>query len=371
VAASIPTGDGRLRPDLGTEGAAPAAAGASAMTSDPADPVARGALGGHSRWRRLLLFDELGVVIALVALVALIGAFHPAFVTADVLLGTLRQAAFVALVAYGMVFLLAMGELDLSVGGTYAVTILGSALLVAHHGLHPWLAIPVGIGIGMGLGFLNGLISNVFRIPVIIVTLGTLSAYRGLATVISSGSGVAGLPLDSSFFSAFGGSALRIPVPVWAVIVVGVALTVLLRATSFGAAVTAIGSNHQAARFSGIPIARIRLIALTLVGGLAGLAGVLSLAYFQSADPTVGGGFELQVIAAAVIGGTAVTGGSGTVPGALIGALIVSVINSGLVFFSIPGNWSSFVTGIVIVIAVVLDGAVRRRKIAIAARAGG
>jgi ribose transport system permease protein len=355
-----------LRSDLGSEGAAPADAPAVAI--DPAGTAAR---GRPPLWRRLLLFDELGVVIALIALVLLIGAFHPAFLTADVLLSTLRQAAFVALVAYGMVFLLAMGELDLSVGGTYAVTILGSALLVANHGLHPWLAIPVGIAIGMALGFLNGVIANVFRIPVIIVTLGTLSAYRGLATVISGGSGVAGLPLDSSFFSAFGGSAIGIPVAVWAVVIVGIVLTVVLRSSSFGAAVTAIGSNHQAARFSGIPIKRTRLITLTLVGGLAGLAGVLSLAYFQSADPTVGGGFELQVIAAAVIGGTAVTGGSGTVPGALVGALIVSVINSGLVFFSIPGNWSSFVTGIVIVVAVVLDGLVRRRKIAIAARAGG
>jgi ribose transport system permease protein len=220
----------------------------------------------------------------------------------------------------------------------------------------------------MALGCLNGLIANVFRVPVIIVTLGTLSAYRGFATVISGGSGVAGLPLDNSFFQRFGGDVLGIPVAVWAVIVVGVGLTVLLRSTRFGAAVRAVGSNHQAARFSGIPIARTRLLALTLVGGLAGFAGVLSLAYFQSADPTVGGGFELQVIAAAVIGGTAVTGGSGTVPGALIGALIVAVINSGLVFFSIPGNWSSFVTGVVIVVAVVLDGIVRRRKAALAAR---
>lgn len=318
--------------------------------------------------RRLLGFDELGVLLALVGLVVGIGAFHHAFLSGDVLLSTVRQAAFVALVSYGMVFLLAMGELDLSVGGTYAVTILGTALLIADHGLNPWLAIPVGIAIGMGLGCLNGLIANVFRVPVIIVTLGTLSAYRGFATVISGGSGVAGLPLDNSFFQRFGGDVLGVPVAVWAVIVVGLGLTVLLRSTRFGAAVRAVGSNHQAARFSGIPIARTRLLALTLVGGLAGLAGVLSLAYFQSADPTVGGGFELQVIAAAVIGGTAVTGGSGTVPGALIGALIVAVINSGLVFFSIPGNWSSFVTGVVIVVAVVLDGIVRRRKAALAAR---
>ena len=130
--------------------------------------------------RRLLGFDELGVLLALVGLVVGIGAFHHEFLSGDVLLSTVRQAAFVALVAYGMVFLLAMGELDLSVGGTYAVTILGTALLIADHGLNPWLAIPVGIAIGMGLGCLNGLIANVFRVPVIIVTLGTLSALSRL-----------------------------------------------------------------------------------------------------------------------------------------------------------------------------------------------
>jgi ribose transport system permease protein len=186
--------------------------------------------------------------------------------------------------------------------------------------------------------------------------------FRGLVTVISDGQPITGIPTTSSFFTKLGGEWLGFPAAGWVVVILGVALTVVFTKTRFGAMVRAIGSNRQAAEFSGIPAGRIRLYALMLVGALAATAGVLSLAFFQGADPTVGGGFELQVIAAAIIGGTAVSGGSGTVPGALLGALIVAVINSGLVFFSVDSNWTNFVTGAVIVIAVGMDALVRRRR---------
>jgi ribose transport system permease protein len=145
---------------------------------------------------------------------------------------------------------------------------------------------------------------------------------------------------------------------------------VVFRRTPFGARVRAIGSNQTAARFSGIRVNRTRLQVLVLVGALAGLAGVLSLVYQEGADPTLGSGLELQVIAATIIGGTAISGGSGTVPGALIGALIISVINGGLVFFAIGPNWSGVVTGATIVVAVSADGVLRRRRAARMARAG-
>jgi ribose transport system permease protein len=312
--------------------------------------------------RRLLSVEEVGVVGALVALVLLIGAFHSSFLDTNVLLSTLRSAAFVAIVAYGMVFLLAMSEIDLSVGGTYAVTIIAAGLLMTDVSIDPWIAAVMGIAIGVLMGFINGILGNLLRIPVIIVTLGTLSMYRGIATVLSDGKPVSGLPISSSFFRTLGGEFLGVPVAAWAVVVLGIVLTVLFTKTRFGAMVRAIGSNRDAAAFSGIPIGRIRLYALMLIGGLAGLSGILSLAYFEGADPTVGIGLELQVVAAAIIGGTAVSGGRGTVPGALFGALIVAVINSGLVFFSIPSIWTNFVTGAVILIAVGLDSLVRRRR---------
>jgi ribose transport system permease protein len=317
--------------------------------------------------RRILRMEELGTALALVALVALIGAFHDEFLSTDVLLDTLRQAAFVAIVAYGMVFLLAMTEIDLSVGGIYAVSLILAAKWMSS--VDPFLAALLAIGVAVLMGLANGLLANSFGIPIIIVTLGTLTMYRGLVTVISDGRPVADIPLDSAFFTTLGGDLLGIPVPAWVVLVLGVLLTIVFRKTRFGAMVRATGSNRRAAEFSGIPVARMRLYALMLVGGLAGLSGVLSLAYFGGADPTIGVGFELQVIAAAIIGGTAVSGGTGTVPGALLGALIVAVINSGLVFFSVDSNWTNFVTGGVIVLAVGTDALVRRRRAARAVEA--
>ena len=337
-----------VAPPPGSAGAPSRAEGESGLDR------ARAVLG------RVFAIDEIGPLLALVALVALIGSFHSEFLEKDVILNTLRSAAFVAITAYGMVFLLAMTEIDLSVGGIYALTIMLAAKWMSS--INPWVAALLAIGVAIACGAFNGVLANVFRIPVIIITLGTLSMFRGLVQIVSGGKPATGIPLDSSFFTKLGGDTLGFPTSIWIVVVIGVILTFVFKKTRFGAMVRATGSNHHAAEFSGIPTRRIRLYALMLVGGLAGLAGVLSLAYFQGADPTVGAGYELQVIAAAIIGGTAVSGGTGTVPGALIGALIVAVINSGLIFFSIDSNWTNFVTGAVIVVAVGSDALVRRRR---------
>jgi len=310
---------------------------------------------------RVLRVDELGVAVALGLLVALVGAFHPDFLERAVLLGTLRQAAFVAIVAYGMVLLLAMTEFDLSVGGIYALCIVVCGKLMANGAMNPWLAALVAILVGIGLGMFNGLAASAFGIPVFIVTLGTLSGYRGLVDVMSGGKPIEGLPPETTFYS-LGDDLLGVPVAGWVVLALGLVLTVVFRMTRFGAMIRAIGSNRPAAEFSGIPVGRIRLYALMLTGALAALAGVLSLAYFQGVDPSVGTGLELQVIAAAIIGGTRVSGGSGTVPGALLGALIVAVINSGLVFFDVDSLWQNVVTGAVILIAVGFDSLIRRRQ---------
>ncbi|HVW48032.1 MAG TPA: ABC transporter permease [Solirubrobacterales bacterium] len=340
----------------------------SSAPTPPGAGEARNQDRARDAWRRFLALEELGPLLALAALVILIGGFHSEFTEKTVLLNTLRSASFVAITAYGMVYLLAMTEIDLSVGGIYALSIMLAAKWMAH--IDPFLAALLAILVAVLMGAVNGLLANIFRIPVIIITLGTLSMYRGLVQIVSDGKPATGIPLQSSFFSKLGGETLGLPTAAWFVLGLGVILTFVFRKTRFGAMVRATGSNHQAAEFSGIPTRRIRLYALMLVGGLAGLAGVLSLAYFQGADPTIGAGYELQVIAAAIIGGTAVSGGTGTVPGALIGALIVAVINSGLIFFSINSNWTNFVTGAVIVIAVGSDALIRRRRAARAVRAG-
>lgn len=324
---------------------------------------ARGVLRGASN------LNELGVIVALVVLVLIIGIANPQSLSGTALLGLIRAAAFVAIVSYGMVFLIAMQEIDLSVGSILGLSGLASAFLIGH-GMPPWFALITGPVTGMLLGAVNAVLSNVFRIPVIIVSIGTLTAFAGAATVLTGGQAVSGMPLSDSFFTVMGGTVLGVPTSVWIVVVLGVVLTLVFTRTPFGARVRAIGSNQAAARFSGIRIGRTRLQVLMLLGALCGLSGVLSISYYQGADPTLGGGLELSVIAATIIGGTAITGGTGTVPGALIGALVIAVISSGLVYFHIDPNWSGVVTGATVVVAIVADSIVRRRRAARVARVG-
>lgn len=305
--------------------------------------------------------NELGVFLALVVLVAVIAIPHPNFLSFNSIINVVQGASIYGMLALGMVFLLAMREIDLSVGANYGLSITVAALLTTSVGMDPWIAAGCALVVSILLGALNGVLSNALFIPAIIVTLGTLSVYRGATLVLSGGRYVPQVP-DSSFFEIVGGRPLGVPASIWALLILTIILTIVFRQTRYGFVVRAIGSNEQAARLSGIPIRRIRLITLTLMGGLCGVAGVLTFAFFRSADSNLGTGYELLVIAAAIIGGTALSGGSGSVVGALIGALLISTIQSGLVQFGVNPNWSSFVTGAVIIAAVAFDSLVKRRR---------
>lgn len=322
------------------------------------------------RLKGVLNVPEAAPLAALMAIVLGIGLTHGRFFSEQVLVANFRSAAFVAIIAYGLVFLLAMGEIDLSVGGTYGIAFWIAAKLANAGHVDPYLAALIAIGAGVALGAVNGLLANGLGAPVIIVTLGTFSLYTGIVAVLSEGTSIGqDLPLSSSFFTRLGDTWLGLPVPGWVALVLMVVLTVTLGRSRFGTMVRAVGSNRNAAAFSGVPIARLRLYSLMLTGGLAALSGVLTLAYQQGGDSSVGNGFELQVIAAAIIGGTAVTGGTGSVPGGLIGALIVAAINSGLVFFHVNPLWSDVVTGAVILVAVGSAAVLGRRRAGMLERA--
>lgn len=312
---------------------------------------------------RIFRVDEFGVIAALVALVVVIGAFHPTFLHMAQLVDVVEQAAFVGILACGMTFLLAMRELDLSVGSVYALSIIGAATLI-RSGVDPWLGAVAGVVLGCLLGTVNGIVCEAIKIPSIITTLGTLSLYRGLALAVSDGKNVADLPRAHSYFAVIGGDLFGVPVPVWVLLATALVLTVVLRRTRFGTTVRSIGSNPEAARFSGISLPRTRIQVLALSGALAGLSGMLTLAFFASGDPTIGSGYELQAIAAAIIGGTPLRGGSGTVWGSVLGAVILGTVASGLVYFGVPINWNLFATGVVILLAVALDSLLRRRRAA-------
>jgi ribose transport system permease protein len=311
--------------------------------------------------RRTLEVESNSVLIATVALILFIGVIHPDFLAWGQLKEIVQNASYVGIIAGGMAFLIAMREIDLSVGSMFGLTLIAASLFM-QHGMNPWLAALLGILLGCGLGLINAILVQFIAIPAIVATLATLSVYRGLAQALSGGEQVTGLPAENSFFTFLGGDVLGIPTSVWVLVIVAAVLTAVLRFTPYGYRVRSIGSNPEAATFSGISIPRVRVQTLVLIGGLCGLSGMLGLAFFISGDPNIGSGFELTAIAAAVIGGTPLRGGSATVVGAVLGSILLSAVNSGLAYFDVPVNWSSFATGAVILAAVALDSLIRGRR---------
>jgi ribose transport system permease protein len=341
-----------------TDAPQPAASSAAAPEAPP-PPDESLTVGGVVQ--RILNFESFSVFVATIALGLVIYILHPAFGNADQLKDMLQQSVYIGVLAAGMAFLISMREIDLSVGSIFGLTLIIAALFMKH-GMNPWLAGLVGVLLGAACGLLNAILVQVITIPAIVATLATLSMFRGLALALSDGQQVTGLPIRHPFFTKLGGNLLFLPFSVWVMLLVAIVLTAVLRLTPFGYRVRSIGSNPEAATFSGISIPRVRVQALVLMGALAGLAGMLGLAFFESGDPNIGTGFELEAIAATIIGGTPLRGGSATVVGAVVGAILLSEVNSGLVYFNVPVNWSAFATGAVILLAVSLDSLLRRRR---------
>lgn len=310
--------------------------------------------------------EELGVFAALVVLVAIIGVHNSDFVRHGNLLNLVASNSFFGIISLATVFLLALGEIDLSVGWNFNFSAVIAALAMVH-GVDPWIAAVLGLLFGAGLGLLNGLLSVGLGLPVIIVTLGTYSMFQGLSLVVNKSSAVVPPDVTGSFFSTVN-ARVDVPfvghIPVLAIVfvVLAIVLHFILHRTRFGYRVLSIGSNPEAARLAGIPIARTRVLVLTLVGAFCGLSGSLYVGSFGSVDPASGGQFLLAVVAAVIIGGTPLSGGMGTVIGALIGVLIIATISSGIVFFGIDSTWSTFVTGAVIIVAVSLDQAIKWQR---------
>lgn len=339
----------------------PVEAGTSAVPD--AGAGSRSALDGSDGFvRRLVTADWSSAMLALIVLFAVIGVFHPEFLDPRNLLNLVQQSVYVAVMAAGLVFLLTQTEVDLSVGGNYVLASVTAALLM-QQGIPPWMAAGLALVVAMTVGALNAFICQVIKIPSLIATLAMGWVLFGLASALSEGKQIVGLPIEDSFFEILGGAnLLGIPASVIVLIVIVAILTVVLRLTPFGFRVREIGSNSEAAAFSGIPVRRVKSAAFVLSGLLAGIAGMLGLAFFTSGDPTTGRGYELFAVAGAVIGGNPLSGGTATVFGAALGAILLSAVSVGLVYFNIPAAWSQFATGAVILAAVSLDGLVRSRR---------
>jgi ribose transport system permease protein len=310
----------------------------------------------------LRLPEETGVLVALIVMIAVIGLAKPRFLNPINLFTVLGNTTFQGMLSLGMVYLLAIREIDLSVGWMFNFSAVVAALLMVA-GLNPWLAMIAGISFGALLGLVNGILAITLRLPSIIVTLGTFSMFEGLSLVSNNGRAINPPDPTTSYFTLISAKIFGV-VPVVAIVFVllTVLLHFILHRTRFGYRVQAVGSNPDAAILAGIPNALVRLQTLVLMGVIAGLSGSLYVGFRGAIDPQEGSDFVLTVIAAVIIGGTPLSGGYGTVFGAMIGMLIIQVIASGIIFFGIDATWSTFVTGAVIVIAVVLDQIVRYHR---------
>jgi ribose transport system permease protein len=302
------------------------------------------------------------VLIALLVLCLVLSIASPYFFTLRNIFNVLQGMSTIGIMAIGMTIVLIAGGLDLSVGSVLAVGAVLTARLMTFNGVNPWLSVVAGLLAGVAIGAVNGLLVTRAKIVPFIVTLSTLGIARGLAFVLATGAGTvaSNVPMRDSGVAYLGaGYVGPVPVPVLIMLALVVLSAVLLGNTVLGRQIYAVGSNARAARLSGISVERVQLITYVVCGGLAALAGVITTGLLATASTNLGQGVELDVIAAAVIGGTSLNGGEGSVVGTLIGAAIMAVVRNAFVLLGLPLHLQVMIIGVVILLAVGFD---RRRR---------
>ncbi|MEC2055227.1 ribose ABC transporter permease [Peribacillus psychrosaccharolyticus] len=300
------------------------------------------------------VWQKFGPLFALILLFAIITVLNPSFLTPLNIMNLLRQISINALIAFGMTFIILTGGIDLSVGSILA---LSSALMAGMmvSGMDPILAIIVGVLLGTIMGVINGLLITKGKMAPFIATLASMTIFRGLTLVYTEGKPITGLG-DSLGFQLLGrGYFFGIPVPAVTMILAFFMLWFLLHKTAFGRKTYAIGGNEKASRISGIKVDRVKIMIYGLAGTAAALAGAILTSRLNSAQPTAGQSYEMDAIAAVVLGGTSLSGGKGRMFGTLIGVLIIGTLNNGLNLLGVSSFYQQVVKGIVIIVAVLLD----------------
>ncbi|MGY5884577.1 ABC transporter permease subunit [Modestobacter lacusdianchii] len=298
-------------------------------------------------------WDRVGIFLVLLILIALMAVLAPNFLSVDNAINVARSVSINAILAAGLTVVILTAGIDLSVGSILAVAGVGSVLL-AVDGVPTPLALLGGILIGAIAGALNGAFVAWLALPAFIVTLGSMTYLRGLAYSLLDGQPL--VASDLGFRGIGNGSVAGIPQPVVVMLVVYAIFWFLLERTRFGRHVYAVGGNMEAARLAGINVKRVLLSAYMLAGAAAGVAGLIFSARVLSAQPTAGEGYELDAIAAVVLGGTSLAGGRGRIFGTLVGAVIIGVLSNGLILLDVPFFYQLIIKGVVIIIAIALDG---------------
>ena len=308
--------------------------------------------------RLIISWRDMGTVLGLVLMVVVFASLTDVFLTQRNLVNILQQSSINACIAIGMTLVIISGGIDLSVGPAAALSaVLSATLLMAGYPVP--VVILTALSIGLACGFLNGLLIAFAGLQPFIVTLGTLSLFRALALIYTGGSPVLGLP--NEFRQIFSSYVFGLPMPVIVVGVLAVAATVLLKKTPLGEYILAVGGNEEAARVSGVPIERTKVVTYMMSGGLASLAAVILIARLGAAEPTLGNLWELEAIAASAIGGASLMGGKGSIFGTILGAIVLGAMRNGLTLLNVQAFYQLLATGIIIILAMLVDRLARGR----------
>lgn len=293
-----------------------------------------------------------GVALILLALCVILTVATDKFLSQQNLFSVMRAFSYIAIIAIGECMVIISGGVDLSVGSIYGFGGLAAAIAVGRWGLPLAPGILVGMGTGIGFGIINGLLITRIRMPPFIATLGMLSVVRGLSYAVTSG-----YPIRTpSEFNAMGqGYFGVVPLPVVYLVLLSIVFTIFLNRTVIGRQIYAIGGNEEASGISGVRVIRVKMIVYMLAGLLAATAGIVATARLGVAQSNAGLGYELDVVAAVIIGGASLSGGKGTILGAILGAAIMGVIRNGLVLLNVSAYWQQAVIGLVIIAAIAAD----------------
>ena len=324
--------------------------------------TASGERESRSLFLTLVRFRELSIIIFIVLLIVVVAINTPAFLTVENFRNILLNISILVIVALGQMMVIITRGIDLSVGSMIGlVAMMVSFTVVTFPGVSPPLAILLGMLLGAILGSFNGVIITAGKVPPIIATLGTLSIYRGMVFLYSGGTWINSFEMPDSYRALAKAAPLGAPNIILFAAVVAVVVYLFLGYTRPGRDIYAVGSNPEAAVVAGIPVQRTIFMVYVISGLLAGLAAVLWASRFESAQTNTALGFELQSVAADVVGGVNIFGGSGTVMGVILGAFLLGTIENSLIMVRISPFWQLAAQGLLILVAVVVDSAIRRR----------
>jgi ribose transport system permease protein len=300
------------------------------------------------------IMKKSGSLIGLVVLFVVIACLNSSFIDPGNLKNLLRQVSINALISFGMTFVILTGGIDLSVGSILALSsaLMGSFIV---GGLDPIFGIVLACLIGAALGAVNGLVITYGKVAPFIATLATMTIFRGMTLVYTNGNPISGLTENEAFLNFGQGYFLELPVPAVMMLIMFGILYFILHKTPLGRKTYAVGGNEKVSYIAGIKINRIKIFAYTITGMLCGMAGAILTSRLNSAQPTAGTGYELDAIAAVVLGGTSLSGGKGRIVGTLVGALIIGTLNNGLNILNVSSFYQQVVKGIVILLAVLMD----------------